>query len=351
MQKNKQFKIIAILSLILTIFQFKVNTASAYTVSKAECVIELESNRVLYSINEDAKLPMASTTKILTALTVIENFDINKTICVKKSSTNIEGSSIYLREGEHLTVKELLYGLMLRSGNDCAECLAESLTDRANFIQLMNKTAKDCGAKNSNFTNPHGLHDENHYTTAYDLCLITAKALKNEVFKEIVSTKKINVSNEGYEYDRVLLNKNKMLSLYEGANGVKTGFTKKAGRCLVSSAKRGNMTVITAVLNSPQMWERSMELLNYSFNNFTLCEVVNKENFNNEIYTNKKGKKFNILLHKNFYYPLTNEEKEHITYKINGKDLCSFINNPEKNGVFEIYLKNKLIFSQNVYII
>ena len=162
MLKNKIIRIFAILPLILVIFLFSTTDVKAYSVSQAECVIELESRRILSSTNKDLKLPMASTTKILTALTVIENFDINKSICVKKSSTNIEGSSIYLKEGENLTVKELLFGLMLRSGNDCAECLAESLIDRKSFIDLMNKTAKDCGALNSNFTNPHGLHDDNH---------------------------------------------------------------------------------------------------------------------------------------------------------------------------------------------
>ncbi|MBO5926048.1 MAG: D-alanyl-D-alanine carboxypeptidase, partial [Clostridia bacterium] len=143
-----------ILCLILSIFLFKVNNVNASTISKGECVIELNSLRVLSSNNKDLKLPMASTTKILTALTVIENFDINKEITVPKSAVGIEGSSVYLREGENLTIKELLYGLMLRSGNDCAECLATSLISRKDFISLMNKTAKDLGAKNSNFVNP-----------------------------------------------------------------------------------------------------------------------------------------------------------------------------------------------------
>ncbi|MBO5889130.1 MAG: D-alanyl-D-alanine carboxypeptidase, partial [Clostridia bacterium] len=241
MAKVNKIRFLTIISLVLSFFLFKINTVSAYSVSQAECVIELNSLRVLSQNNKDIKLPMASTTKILTALTVIENFDINKTVEVKKSMTNIEGSSIYLKEGEHLTVKELLYGLMLRSGNDTAECLAQSLVCRDNFIKLMNETAKKYGAVNSNFTNPHGLHDENHYTTAYDLALITAGAMKNPVFKEIVSTKRINISNETENYDRVLINKNKMLTFYEGRNGVKTGYTKKAGRCLVSSAERNGM--------------------------------------------------------------------------------------------------------------
>ena len=344
MIKNLKFKIFTILSLFLSFFLFNITPVKASTISKAECSIELNSLRVLSETNKDLKLPMASTTKILTALTVIENFDLDKVIKVDKSSTNIEGSSIYLKEGEHLTVKELLYGLMLRSGNDCAECLATSIIPRENFIDLMNETAIKCGAKNSNFVNPHGLHAENHYTTAYDLALITAKALKNDIFKEIVSTKKINISNETENYDRVLINKNKLLSLYVGANGVKTGYTKKAGRCLVSSATKGNMTIITVVLNSPQMWERSVELLDYCFLEYKNENVISKSDFNDKIFHDKNGKPFLIETTKDFIYPLKESEKNELIYKINGVLFNDFIKNPQKNGVFEIYLKNKLIF-------
>lgn len=351
MKKSKLIIILAILSSVLTIFLFKPTTVNATSLSQSECSIELNSLRFLNERNKDLKLPMASTTKILTALTVIENFDLNKVITVNKKCTNIEGSSIYLKEGERLTVKELLYGLMLRSGNDCAECLASSIIPREKFINLMNETAKNCGAKNSNFVNPHGLHADNHYTTAYDLALITAKAMKNPIFKEIVSTKKINISNEKENYDRVLINKNKLLSFYEGANGVKTGYTKKAGRCLVSSATKNNMTIITVVLNSPQMWERSTELLDYSFNEYNLVKVLDANDYKDKIFKDSKGNPFLIDIKKDFIYPIKDSELSDITVKINGKDFDNFIKKPQKSGVFEIYLKNKLIFSQNIFII
>ncbi len=351
MKKSKITIIFTILSLVLTIFLFSPANVKASTISQAECSIELNSLRVLSSYNQNAKLPMASTTKILTALTVIENFDLDKVIKVDKKCTNIEGSSVYLKEGEHLTVKELLYGLMLRSGNDCAECLASSLISRDKFISLMNETAEKCGAKNSNFVNPHGLHSENHYTTAYDLALITAKAMKNPIFNEIVSTKKINISNETENYDRVLINKNKLLTFYEGANGVKTGYTKKAGRCLVSSAKRNDMTVITVVLNSPQMWERSIELLDNCFSEYKNVNLISIEEYRDKIFNDKNGKPFLIEMTKNFSYPIKESERNDLVYKVNGKNFNEFILNPQKNGVFEIYLKNKLIFSQNIFII
>ena len=343
---------IAIISLIISILVgFSSYDVKAYTVSQGECVIEVNSGRILSSINLDLKLPMASTTKILTALTVIENFDIDKEITVPKSSVGIEGSSIYLREGEKLTVKELLYGLMLRSGNDCAECLAQTLVKRDKFISLMNETAKKCGATNSNFTNPDGLPDENHYTTAYDLCKISCAAIKNPIFKEICSTKRVNISNDGYSYDRVLINKNKLLFSYDNCTGIKTGYTKKAGRCLVSSAEKDGLEVVSVVINSPQMWERSKELLDFSFNNFEMIEIVNSNEFNDKIYYTTDNLPYKFEVYNSFRYPLTKEEKNQIHFKFNGINQEDFIKNPSKEGIFEIFLQNKLIFSQNIFTI
>lgn len=346
--KIKIFIYFAIISLIIGSFQFnKFEVVSAYTHSKGECVFEVSSGRVLYASNEHLQLPMASTTKILTALTVIENFDLETEITVKKNSVGIEGSSIYLREGEKLTVKELLYGLMLRSGNDCAECLASSLVDRNEFIALMNKTAKLSGALNSNFVNPHGLHDENHYTTAYDLGKITCRAMKNETFKEICATKRVKISNDGFDYDRVLINKNKLLFNYDGATGVKTGYTKKAGRCLVSSAKRNGMEVVSVVINSPQMWERSKELLDTSFNNYDYVKIVDKNDFD-KVFSSPLGKVVKLCVDFDCFYPLTKEEQSDVVCKFNGYLIDEFIKNPTKEVQFEVFAKNKLIFSQKI---
>ena len=205
----------------------------------AEIVMELNTNRVVYSNNANAKKFMASTTKILTAITIIENCNLNDVVSIKKESVGIEGSSIYLKKDEKLTVRELLYGLMLRSGNDCAHALAIHCSNSINnFASLMNHTARKIGATSSNFVNPHGLHDDNHYTTAYDLALISCYAMKNDIFREIVSTKSIRISGATKDTPRLLINKNKMLKEFSGSTGIKTGYTKKAGRCLVSSCKR-----------------------------------------------------------------------------------------------------------------
>ena len=354
MAKIKKVVYIPIICLIISIIQFcaiNANNVRATTISQAEFVYELNSGRVITSHNENKKLPMASTTKILTCITAIENFDLNTLVEVKDNCVGIEGSSIYLKKGEHLTIKELLYGLMLRSGNDCAECIASSIISRKEFISLMNETARKIGATNSNFTNPHGLHDENHYTTAKDLAIISGYAMKNQTFKDIVSTKSIEISNEFYDYKRHLVNKNKMLNNFDGANGIKTGYTKKAGRCLVSSASKNGMEVISVVLNSPNMWERSEELLNLSFNNYKMTEIVNVNNFNGEIFMDKNGNKFTMEVQKNFVYPLTSEEINSLKLTINEKNVEEFIKNPQKSGIFEVFISNKLIFSQNIFTI
>ncbi len=350
----KKIKKIIIISQILLIFLFcfKVqNTAFGATVSKGECVMEVSSGRILYSSNEDVKLPIASTTKILTALTVIENFDLNKVITVPKQATLIEGSSIYLKEGERLTALELLYGLMLRSGNDCAYTLASTLTSYDEFIKLMNDTATKLGCKNSNFVNPHGLHDDNHYSSAKDLCLITCYAMKNKTFRKIVSTKKISISNEFYDYKRVLINKNKLLYNLDGCNGVKTGYTKKAGRCLVTSCNQNGFEVVSVVINSPDMYNRTTELINNSYKNYKMYKLVDKDEICDKVYKTDDGKIFTVDINKSFYYPLTKDELKDLKITINGQNSQNYFKNPSSFGVFEIFLKNKLIFSQNIYTI
>lgn len=331
---------------------FKNNlVADAKTNTSSEIVMEKNTNRVLYENNAYEKKYMASTTKILTCIVIIENCNLNDKVTIKKESTNIEGSSIYLKEGEILTVKELLYALMLRSGNDCAHALALHCSNNIKeFAIKMNETALKIGAKNSNFVNPHGLHDDNHFTTAYDLALISCYALKNPVFKEIVGTKKIKISNTKENYDRILINKNKMINEYEGATGIKTGYTKKAGRCLVSSAEKDGLEVVSVVLNCGPMFERSKELLDYAYNNYSNKKIISKNNIVGFI-ESKKGNNIPIYIKEDIYLPLRKNEDEFIkiaydypskTEKILKKD--------EIIGFVKIYIKNNLIFEQKIYI-
>ena len=210
--------------------------------------METGSRRILYEEHGDVRLPMASTTKIVTAITAIENTgNLDKTVTVPDLAAGIEGSSVYLKAGDTLSVRDLLYGLMLRSGNDCAVALAlDCAGDLGRFSALMNATAQKAGALNSRFRNPHGLPKDEHYTTATDLCHITSYALQNETFREIVSTR--------YYEPKNWKNKNKLLFSYDGANGVKTGYTKQAGRCLVTSATRNGMSLVCTVFNCPTMY-------------------------------------------------------------------------------------------------
>ncbi len=246
--------------------------------AKGMCLIEQETGRIIYSKNENERLPMASTTKVMTAITVIENCEnLNEKIIVSNKAIGIEGTSIYLRKGEEISVIDLLYGLMLRSGNDSAVALACHVGGSVeDFAKMMNDTAKKIGAKNSNFTNPHGLDDKNHYTTAYDLALISAYALKNPTFKEIVSTKSHIIEATNMSDKRYLTNKNKLLSSLDGCCGVKTGFTSRAGRCLVSAAEREGMTVVCVVLNCGPMFEESTSLINSALENYKKVKLIDK---------------------------------------------------------------------------
>ena len=277
------FILTSIYIVICSIIMPHIITANAFS-SSAEIVMELNSKRVVHAVNQNEKKYMASTTKILTAITIIENCNLDDVITVKKQTTGVEGSSIYLQEGEKLSVKDLLYGLMLRSGNDCALTLAVHCSGTSEkFASLMNETARKIGANNSNFVNPHGLHDDNHFTTAYDLALISCYAMKNQTFREIVSTKSIEIPFTTQNYNRRLVNKNKMLKEFEGSTGIKTGYTKKAGRCLVSSCKRNGIEFVCVVLNCPPMFERSKTLLTNAFSDYKNYKLADK---NNIIYIN-----------------------------------------------------------------
>lgn len=358
---KKQLKILVaiIFSLLASISIFAFYFSQANSMAFADNLtsyisMEVGSLRVLKGENISTKRYMASTTKILTAICVIENSNINDIVTVSSKTVGVEGSSMYLDDGEKISVKSLLYGLMLRSGNDAAETLACFISGSVeNFARLMNETAKKIGANNSNFVNPHGLHNSNHYTTAYDLALISCYAMKNDVFREIVSTKKITVPWTTREYDRIMYNKNKMLLTYDGATGIKTGYTKIAGRCLVSSAIKNGMEVVTVVLNCSDMWLKSKNLLDDAFNNYSLKKVVNCENlvgFAN--IENNENEKIGLYLKKDIILPLTKEEYAGLEIKYDYKNELSLpIKKDEIVGEINIYALNNLIFSEKIYTI
>lgn len=241
--------------------------------SAKEIVIEWTTGRVLYALNADERAYPASTTKILTALVVAETLPLDLEVTVPAVAAGVEGSSVYLRAGEKLTVEELLYGLILRSGNDAAVALAVAAGGSVpHFAAMMNERAAACGAERSHFVNPHGLHDDEHYTTARDLALITAEAYRNADLRRIFSTRSMTVG-EG-ESRRYFANKNKLLGTFEGANGVKTGYTTKSGRCLVGGAYRDGMQLISVVLDRYDMWAETKRILDSAFALFGMTDVL-----------------------------------------------------------------------------
>ncbi len=240
--------------------------AEAISLSAASAIlIDSTTGRVIYEKNADKKMPMASTTKIMTAICTIENINSNVPIKVNSDAAGIEGSSIYLKAGERITIKELLCGMLLNSGNDAATALALEVGGSVEgFSEIMNKTAIKIGANSTNFSNSSGLYEDNHYTTARDLAKISAYAMENPLIRWIVSSKELKISN-GDKGARFLKNHNKLLWQYEGCTGIKTGYTKKCGRCLVSSAKRGSRELIAVTLNAPDDWRDHKILFDYGF--------------------------------------------------------------------------------------
>lgn len=313
--------------------------------------IEADSGRVLYESNPRKRLPMASTTKIVTAITVIENCDVNDEVKIDDKAVGVEGSSIYLQYGETLKVIDLLHGLMLQSGNDCAVALAIYTAGSVEkFAQMMNDLAKKVGVSESNFVNPHGLHNDNHYTTAYDLAMISAYAMKNDIFKKIVGTKSYRMPYHGKDYDRVFSNKNKILFNFDGGNGIKTGFTKKAGRCLVASAERNGMMVISVVLNCPSMFEDCAALMEKAFNEYENSLIIEK---NTEIARTNviNGELDTVALYckKEFKYPLTKGEKSRLVIDINLMEQTAPIKKDKVAGKITIKLDNQLLFEEKLY--
>lgn len=240
-------------------------TTDDISISAASAIlIDASSKRVIFEKDASSRRPMASTTKIMTALIALEAGDLARTVSVSEEAVGVEGSSVYLSSGDRLTLDDLIWALMLESANDAAAAIAIEVAGSVDgFAELMNKRAAELGLCDTHFTNPHGLDDEAHYTTARDLSMLAAYALKDPTFREIVSTYKhsINVGDE----TRSLLNHNKLLKQYDGAIGVKTGYTKRSGRCLVSAAERDGVELIAVTLDAPDDWNDHRIMLDYGF--------------------------------------------------------------------------------------
>ena len=278
-------KIHKVLSLILTLL---LTVSACILPAKAEetpqsppalsaqsaILLEAQSGSIVCEKNAHTRLPMASTTKIMTALVALELAAPDTTILVDGRAVGTEGSSIYLCEGEKLTLEELLYALMLESANDAAVAIAIGVSGSLEaFVEAMNNKALSLGLCDTHFANPHGLDAEAHHTTAYELAVIARMALQNPLLKTIVSTRKTTIPHQNTDGVRLLVNHNKMLRQYDGCIGVKTGYTQKSGRCLVSAAERDGVMMIAVTLDSPDDWNDHTKLLDFGFSNYRSVEL------------------------------------------------------------------------------
>lgn len=245
------------------------------SVSAHAAVLMDQYGQVLYAKNADERLPMASTTKIMTALVAIESGDVGRIVKIPAQAVGVEGSSAYLLAGEELSLLTLLYALMLESANDAAVAIAVAIDGSVEkFAQRMNAKAAELGLSDTRFENPHGLDAEAHYTTAKDLASLTVAALENEIFAKIVSTVRYSAPVETSDSVRLFVNHNRLLREYQGCIGVKTGFTKRCGRCLVSAARRDGITLVAVTLNAPDDWRDHRVMLDYGFSRCAPVPII-----------------------------------------------------------------------------
>ncbi len=317
--------LVIVLIVICHILPF--NVSAIGTSAKAAILINADTGEVIYEHNADARLPMASTTKIMTALILCENADLNKEITVTAEMLRVEGSSMGLLAGDKVTFHDLLYGMMLASGNDAANVTAYSLGGTVDaFVKQMNEKAEQIGMKNTNFETPSGLDALEHYSTARDMANLTRYALKNKEFAKAAKTEKATLNYGNPPYKRSLTNHNKLLKNFEGAIGVKTGFTKKSGRCLVSAAERDGKRVIAVTLCDPDDWRDHKVMLEYGFSAITLTEITPETNEINVPVIGGQENSVNIKIEP---YCVSSLDNAKIDCEI---ELPQFVYAPIKNG-------------------
>lgn len=315
--KKANYILLVLIALLMTSgFSYaKTETLSLGCTSCA--LIDQNSGRLLYTKNAENILPMASTTKIMTALVAIENGKLTDHTKVSKKASSVRGSTAKLSEGEDISLEELLYGLMLRSGNDCAIAIAEMIGGSVpQFSDLMNKKALEVGAYNTKFCTPHGLDSDNHYTTAKDLAKITAYAMQNEEFTKIVSTKEISEGISG-RFNRPYSNINKFLYRMEDSDGVKTGFTAKAGKCLVASVHHPHGRYICVVLNSSDRWKDAENLVKYAKKNYEFVNLLSKEKSKREFKVyGSKCKYLSGHSKDDIFFPILHSEQNQVKLEV-----------------------------------
>lgn len=351
------YKEISGLCIVILMLSFLVPVQSAKasiaTSAHSAILMDEESGRVIYEVNAHEKSRIASITKIMTALLAIESGEMNEMVTVSSVAFGTEGSSLYLKEGEKIKLEDLVYGLMLRSGNDAAVAISEKVGGSLDgFIWMMNQKAEEIGMKNTNFTNPHGLDNtKNHYSTAYDMALLTRYAMQNETYAKIAGTKVHRAPNATEEWDYVWKNKNRLLTqLYEFCTGGKTGYTKLAKRTLVTTATKNNHNLIAVTLNGPDDWNDHINMYESAFKDYSMTEILPEgaiKDMKNKTY---KG---HVYFKNDFSYPLTKDERKLIRVKMKylkpEKSWENKRNIPEVVGKAYIFMDGKQIGSRSIF--
>lgn len=314
-------------------------------------MIEANSGEVLYEKNADQKAFPASITKIMTALLAVENGSLEEKVKVSENAAGVEGSSIYLTPGEKITLRDLVYGLMLRSGNDAAIAIAEQVGgSKDNFVIMMNKKARELGACNTNFVNPNGLHDPEHYTTARDMAIIARAAMKNTEFKKVAATKTW-VTDRGEGKYNYFYNKNKVVYQYNGGTGIKIGFTKAAGRTLVASSEKDGMELICVVMNAPNWFQDTYALMDYAYRQYETTRIAQAQKPIKAVKIQGGAKSFAMIGPKeDILCPVKKNEESNISvmYVLSDRRKAP-VKRWQEAGYLKIYVNGNYLFSKPLY--
>lgn len=317
------------------------------TSATSAILMDMDSGRILYAKDIHNVRSVASISKIMTALLAIESDKLQDEITIGNEIEESHGSGIYIKQGEILTLEELLYGLMLRSGNDASYAIAKYVGGNVNkFVEMMNQKASELGMKNTIFHNPNGLDEiDGNFSTAYDMALVTSEAMKYQAYRKIVSTKKYNLKTNMNTYSWT--NKNKILKTYKYATGGKTGYTLKARRTLVTTASKDDLNLVVVTLNDGNDFSDHKNLYEYAFQNYKSYKILTKGNI--EILDENYYKNYDFYIENDFKYPLSNDEKDSIVIKFE-LEKNREIEDGIKVGIAKVYLSDEIIHEEDIYI-
>ena len=334
-------------SLLFSLY-IKVNAAELNLSAKSAILINALTNEVIYEKNAYEKRGMASTTKIMTALLAIERGDLQKTFVAQEEDVRIEGTSIGLKAGDKITLETLVQGMLLESGNDAANVTARVIgNSREKFVSLMNKKAREIGMKNTRFENPSGLTADGHFSTAYDMALLGSFAIKNKQFRNFCSLTSSRVSYGNPEYQRTFKNHNKLLNSVDGAFGIKTGFTKASGRCLVSAAERDGVTLVAVTLSAPDDWNDHKKLFEYGFEKVKVYKTeFNAEKIEIDV-VGSDNKKIGVELQKQLTYTAVNEETNPRTVVLCDRFLYSDVKKGDRVGCVKVFSGEEVLLCES----